>query len=295
MVSIVGKRIQAGMSFSSSHDSDVSHSGSEQENRSENGNHDDDVSSANYMLPSHHSNTLEIKKINTVWAGGILILMSIALLYITSVIVTVECSGPDQTVTFESLKYEILCYVPSVSLIMYLQSLLWGLFLICDQYIQYEHIRARRRGYLEFYNETRTLSQIPFCIVSAWCALLLAISTVLHDNCLSEDRCGHQVHFGKAEYALLFVGIEGVLIIIFTSLYIYKVYRFNQSRPLPDVLKEEFMSMATDYNPNSVGQVDEEIFQRQADVIRYLSEHNANLRRKVMELNNQLMEHSHSV
>lgn len=53
------------------------------------------------------------------------------------------------------------------------------------------------------------------------------------------------------------------------------------------------MSMATDYNPNSVGQIDEEIFQRQADVIRYLSEHNVILRRKVMELNTQLMETSH--
>ncbi|CAL8100025.1 unnamed protein product [Orchesella dallaii] len=294
MVSIVGKRIQAGMSFNSSHDSDDSHSGSEHENRSEFGNHEDDGSSANYMLP-HYTTTLEVKKINTVWAGGVLVLISIAVLYITSVIVTVECSGPNQTVSTESLQYEILCYVPSVSLIMYLQSLLWGLFLICDQYIQYEHIKARRRGYLEFYNETRTLSQMPFCIVSAWCALLLAISTVLHDNCLSEGRCGHQVHLGKAEYALLFVGIEGVLIIIFSAVYIYKVYRFNQSKPLPDVLREEFMSVATDYNPNSVGQVDEEIFQRQADVIRYLSEHNAILRRKVMELNNQLMENSASI
>ncbi|ODN01323.1 Transmembrane protein [Orchesella cincta] len=294
MVSIVGKRIQAGMSFSSSRDSDDS--GSEHENRSDNDNHEDDGSSANYMLPTHNASTWETKKVNTVWAGGILILISIALLYITSVIVTVECTGPNQNIdSNESLKYDILCYVPSVSLIMYLQSLLWGLFLICDQFIQYEHIRARRRGYLEFYNETRTLSQMPFCIVSAWCALLLAISTVLHDNCLSEDRCGHQVHFGKAEYALLFVGIEGVLIIIFTTVYIYKVHKFNRSHPLPDVLKDEFMSVATDYNPNSVGQVDEEIFQRQADVIRYLSEHNTILRRKVMELNNQLMEHSHSV
>lgn len=72
-----------------------------------------------------------------------------------------------------------------------------------------------------------------------------------------------------------------------------KVYKFNKSRPLPDVLREEYMSMATDYNPNSVGQIDEEIFQRQADVIRYLSEHNVILRRKVMELNTQLMETSH--
>lgn len=73
-----------------------------------------------------------------------------------------------------------------------------------------------------------------------------------------------------------------------------KVHKFNKAQPLPDVLREEYMSMATDYNPNNIGQVDEEIFQRQADVIRYLSEHNMILRRKVMELNHQLMEQSHS-
>lgn len=73
-----------------------------------------------------------------------------------------------------------------------------------------------------------------------------------------------------------------------------KVHKFNKSQPLPDVLREEYMSMAMDYNPNSAGLVDEEIFQRQADVIRYLSEHNVILRRKVMELNSQLMEQSHT-
>lgn len=45
---------------------------------------------------------------------------------------------------------------------------------------------------------------------------------VLNDNCKSDDACGKSVSFGKAEYALICVGIEGILILIFTALYMGK-------------------------------------------------------------------------
>lgn len=45
---------------------------------------------------------------------------------------------------------------------------------------------------------------------------------VLNDNCRSDETCGQSVHFGKAEYALLCVGLEGILVIIVTSVYICK-------------------------------------------------------------------------
>lgn len=59
------------------------------------------------------------------------------LLYITATIITVECrEGPPKTNnTYDSVRYGVLCYVPSVSLIMYLQSLLWGLFLVVVELI----------------------------------------------------------------------------------------------------------------------------------------------------------------
>lgn len=56
------------------------------------------------------------------------------------------------------------------------------------------------------------------------CALLLAVAMVLNDHCKSDGKCGQAVNFGKAEYALLCVGLEGIIIFIVTSFYICKYY-----------------------------------------------------------------------
>lgn len=64
-------KIQAGMSFNS-HDSDDADS--DQGTRSDNGTQDD--GSTEFILPNH-SGPWEMKKVNTVWVGGVLIVLTV--------------------------------------------------------------------------------------------------------------------------------------------------------------------------------------------------------------------------
>lgn len=66
-------KIQAGMSFNS-HDSDDADS--DQGTRSDNGTQDD--GSTEFILPNH-SGTWEMKKVNTVWVGGVLIVLTVSI------------------------------------------------------------------------------------------------------------------------------------------------------------------------------------------------------------------------
>jgi len=182
----------------------------------------------------------------------------------------------------------ISCYIKPLSLLLYLHCLFWGISLICDQHIQYQHIKVRRRGYLEFYNETRTLSQLPFWIVSTWSTLLLTTSTILHDHCHSETTCGKTIRLNKAEYVTIIIGLETVVLTAMLSAYLRQVWSFNSAKSAPDVLRDDLMSSTLDFGPNSLGPLDEEIYERQADMIRYYREHNAMLRKTVLELNRQL-------
>jgi len=67
-----------------------------------------------------------------------------------------------------------------------------------------------------------------------------------------------------------------------------QVWKFNSAKSAPDVLRDDLMSSTLDFGPNSLGPLDEEIYERQADMIRYYREHNAMLRKTVLELNRQL-------
>jgi len=161
---------------------------------------------------------------------------------------------------------------------------------ICDQYIQYEHIKVRRRGYLDFYNDTRSLSQMPFWVVSTWSTLLLSISTILNDRCSKDaDACDNVVKLSKAYYVTIFIGLEFVVLLGVLMSYLYSVWKFNQKRDPPDVLRDDLMTSSTiDFGPKGLGPIDDEIFERQADLIRYYKDHNSMLQRKVLELQYQM-------
>ncbi|CAG7718902.1 unnamed protein product [Allacma fusca] len=211
------------------------------------------------------------KTVNTIATGIFQICASIGML-IVSAVVPYECR---QT-----------CSVRPLSILLYLHCTYWGVFLICDQYIQYEHIKVRRRGYLDFYNETRTLSQLPFWIVSTWSTLLLVVSTILHDRCKSSQSCDNLLGLSESDYITMSIGLELIVLLAVLVSYIYKVFTFNQSKDPPDVLRNDLMSTSTlDFGPKGLSPINEEIFERQADLIRYYKDHNDMLRRKVLELN----------
>jgi hypothetical protein len=110
---------------------------------------------------------------------------------------------------------------------------------------------------------------------------------VLHDHCWSDNSCGKNVQLSKAEYVTICFGAETFVLLMILFYYGYTIRKFNVTRAPPDVLREDMMSSISEIGPKSLGNV-EEIFERQADLIRYYKDHNAMLQRKVLELNHQL-------
>lgn len=71
--------------------------------------------------------------------------------------------------------------------------------------------------------------------------------------------------------------------------------RFNQLRPLPDVTRDEWLSPFTQDSYSGMGEVGyhqrgmnlEELLEKQADLIRYLRDHNVKLSHRIMLLVSQ--------
>lgn len=76
---------------------------------------------------------------------------------------------------------------------------------------------------------------------------------------------------------------------------IEKVLRFNRLRPPPDVIREEWLSSFTqdtyagsaEVGYHHVGSNLEEMLEKQADLIRYLKDHNVKLSHRMMLLATQ--------
>jgi len=227
------------------------------------------------IVTSHNGTiaTIPFRSLDTISVGICLMFSSIGI-FTLSTVLPIEC-------------HEKNCGIKPMSMLLYLHSLFWGISLICDQCIQYHHIKVRRRGYLEFYNNMRTLSQLPFWIVSTWSTLLLTITTILHDHCKSADDCGQFIRLKKINYVTISIGMELVLLLIVLTLYLIRVWRFNTTKPLPDVLRDDVMG-GSSFGLNTIGPLDEEIYERQADMIHYYKECNTMLRKTVSELSQQL-------
>jgi len=79
---------------------------------------------------------------------------------------------------------------------------------------------------------------------------LLAVSTILRDHCPSEKLCAKTIHLNQAEYITICIGLETFTLMIVIANYVYQVFRFNSSQTPPDVLRDDMMSCALDFNPN---------------------------------------------
>lgn len=106
-----------------------------------------------------------------------------------------------------------------------------------------------------------------------------------------------------SKYTLYFID-KGYLQILSTFLkwsFLYfffrveRVIRFNRLRPLPDVKREEWLSSFTQDSYASSGEIGyhhrgsnlEELLEKQADLIRYLRDHNVQLSHRIMILASQ--------
>ena len=93
----------------------------------------------------------------------------------------------------------------------------------------------------------------------------------------------------------IIVGVEVMITLPCLIYYIIRATIFNCARQAPDVIHDTYSGPESPTTSVSVvgfrdGEDLDELLERQADMIRYLQQHNANLGRRILELQAQAME-----
>ncbi|XP_067032185.1 transmembrane protein 192-like [Acropora muricata] len=171
-------------------------------------------------------------------------------------------------------------------LFVVLHVALWVLVFISDRILQCQHHKSQKNGYLQFFRETKELRRLPHAILSLGNAVLLVVA-VFSDKFPQSD-------LGLQNILQIVFSIEFVICVPGIMWYLVKVVKFNRRRPLPDVQNEDFVSQNYGDAPGSLsitGYRDndylDEVLEKQADMIRYLQQHNANLGKRLMKLTTQ--------
>jgi len=185
---------------------------------------------------------------------------------------------------------ESACGISSYSLLLYLHSVMWFVIMIADRYLRVQHNILRSSGYLEFYRETRNIRRTPFVIYSGGNAILLILVTILNDYCDPAQAHCNGIPLSKINYLQIMCVAEIVIVVPLLIILLGKTFGFNRSEASPDVNQDDMMTtyLHSHHNSVDIGFRDEDfvddILEKQADLIRYLKQHNATLGRKIMQL-----------
>lgn len=168
---------------------------------------------------------------------------------------------------------------------------LWVTLFVLDRVLQHQHHLSQSLGYLEFFRETKELRRLPHSILSIGNAVLLIISAVIGGDSNKMNRGG------LALYNILQItfSIEFVLCVPGILWYLVKVVKFNKRKPLPDAEDSDFLSTYINRGASATLSITgfrdndylDEVLEKQADMIRYLQQHNANLGKRLMKLTAQ--------
>jgi len=199
-----------------------------------------------------------------------------------------------------------LCTLEPLSLMLYTHVAHWVVHLMVDQALKSKHKTSRIKGYSSFYLETKNTRRTPFYLVSVGNALLLVTITALHDYC-DPDYCEDK--FTRVDYLRGLITLECLIIISLWTYYCITVKKFNKTQPVPDCMNKGMlaeMMVSTMEDGADVGSTHEitnsghlrpleppsndQILERQAEVIRYLQEHNEKQSLKILQLNRRVRE-----
>ena len=173
-----------------------------------------------------------------------------------------------------------------------LHVFLWIFVFIIDRATQYLHHKIRLRGYLKLYLQLRNVRRVPIIVYSSGMAAIVLVFSV-------ERQLTYFITFSAFKFDFfitIIVGIELVVSGVGLVYYIWLTLRFNHSKPKPDTIGTEghmvspFLSAPPDigFSRNDETENVEELLDKQADMIRYLRAHSANLGRKINELQDRL-------
>ncbi|XP_063985879.1 transmembrane protein 192 [Diachasmimorpha longicaudata] len=177
---------------------------------------------------------------------------------------------------------------------LYLHCAYWLMIMVTDYLIRQKHHNLRICGYLDFYQSTYQHIRTPLFIASLWNTAYLLLAVILHHTHKVdyETYCRSSEWFTPVNYILLLTTLELMIIIPVYVNYIKRVRRFNRTKPPPDVTREEWLTSFTQdsYAGNTeVGYQQRgsnltELLEKQADLIRYLRDHNVKLSHRMMLL-----------
>ncbi|XP_065338587.1 transmembrane protein 192 [Cloeon dipterum] len=184
--------------------------------------------------------------------------------------------------------------------IVYAQILFWMFMMITHFYIGRCHEKVRQAGYLDFVLDLRILYAMPSHIATLGNVFLLLVSTIVHEIYGIDliTKCENPAYkfFTPVIYIAAVVLVQNLTMMPFLVSYTMRVMRFNRVQPPPDVQREEWLASVVDDSLFKKGEVgfrertDQTalLLEQQADLIRYLKEHNAQLGQKLVQLNARL-------
>ncbi|XP_013413872.1 transmembrane protein 192-like isoform X2 [Lingula anatina] len=182
-----------------------------------------------------------------------------------------------------------VCGLSSYAITIYTHACTWFVFLLFDRYKRHHHNVNRYRGYLEFYRKTRNIRRAPLLISSGAHAMLTVLVMLLQDYCHSDTACS-SLHLTRTNFLQIAVSIEVAVMLPCIIVHIVHTVRFNRQRAPPDVQREDMSSYLHSHSDTGFREEDylDEVLEKQADMIKYLKQHNANLGKKILQLTRQL-------
>lgn len=173
---------------------------------------------------------------------------------------------------------------PSFSFLTLLHVVLWFIVMVCHYVLNYQHKELRLRGYLMFVRRTMNLRLIPPLVFSFGNAVLLVFFAI-RDNAGTKSFIQHDYYFLQLVYSLEFVIVLPTLIY-----HIVKEVSFYKERSWPDAYTIIDNNLRLDAE-REIGYRENEsandILEKQADMIRYLQQHNENLSRRLLRQSSQ--------
>ncbi|XP_052805755.1 transmembrane protein 192-like [Mya arenaria] len=182
------------------------------------------------------------------------------------------------------------CGVSAYALELFLVAGVWFIQLAIDRYYRNQHYRSRLFGYLNFYRQTRNIRRLPLVVASAALSILLITTQIIMEKCVHQVKCGP---LSREGYIQIVVSVSCALQIGLLVIYSIRTIQFNRSGASPDVNQEELMtsflqtnSISSDIGFRDAGLLDQ-VLEKQADMIRYLRQHNEQLSRRILTLSEE--------
>ncbi|XP_062595603.1 transmembrane protein 192-like isoform X2 [Saccostrea cucullata] len=207
------------------------------------------------------------RKIYTTWAAGLEILI---------IIVVEVCVF---VIPLRGVCTENVC--TDLSVLCYIHGGLWFVILLFDFFYRVQHNKNRKLGYLEFYRKTRHIRRAPLLVNSAANAILVIVLCLYGnlENNNKDQRLGLQIG----------ISVEMAAILVVLVWYMVMSVNFNKSQIGPDVVREDMMNSFLQNSVTSeIGFKDDsysdQVLERQADMIRYLKQHNSQLAKRLLAL-----------